>query len=200
MASGPLIANGAAPASLAPGAAAAPAESEQLPSHLPDLGLRDYAGSELAQELRERVVRRAELAGRRARIAELPVDQLWEIPCRCARGLRCRVPPVLTAAPTARAHARATAHAAAAPPPSLSTRRPLTIFSVRDYSRPSPHEGRRRARDEVPFLFKAFESGQSPPPRPGTRRAELPRAATIHEYLDWTVTANAPESPEDLVR
>lgn len=71
---------------------------------------------------------------------------------------------------------------------------------MRDFSRPSPHEGRRRARDEVPFLFKAFESGQSPPPRPGTRRAELPRAATIHEYLDWTVTANAPESPEDLVR
>ena len=114
-------ANGAAlQAPLAPGAAAAPAESEHLPSHLPDLGLRDYAGSERAQELRERVARRAELAGPRARIAELPVDQLWEIPCRCARDRhRSGRPAALTAPPTARA--RAAAHAAAGlrprPPP-----------------------------------------------------------------------------------
>ena len=45
----------------------------------------------------------------------------------------------------------------------------------------------------MPFLFKAFESGQAPPPRPGTKKAEEPRAATIHEYLDWTVTSNDAE-------
>lgn len=47
------------------------------------------------------------------------------------------------------------------------------------------------ARREVPFLFKAFETGQMRPPRPGTKAAEEPRASTIHEYLDWTVTAAA---------
>lgn len=102
MASGPSIANCGAAKAPPSGAAAAPAgaESEQLPSHLPDLGLRDYAGSELAQELRDRQARRAELAGPRARIAELPVDQLWEIPCRCARDRRrSGRPPVLTAPP-----------------------------------------------------------------------------------------------------
>lgn len=45
----------------------------------------------------------------------------------------------------------------------------------------------------MPFLFKAFESGQARPPRPGTKKAEEPRAATIHEYLDWTVTSNDSE-------
>ena len=53
--------------------------------------------------------------------------------------------------------------------------------------------GRQLARADVPFLFKAFESGQAPPPRPGTKKAEEPRAATIHEYLDWTVTSNDAE-------
>ena len=54
-------------------------------------------------------------------------------------------------------------------------------------------QGRRMARDELPFLFKAFEQGQAPPPRAGTKKADMPRAATIHEYLDWTVTASAPQ-------
>lgn len=49
------------------------------------------------------------------------------------------------------------------------------------------------ARNDVPFLFKAFESGQARPPRPGTKKAEEPRSATIHEYLDWTVTSNDSE-------
>jgi GNAT superfamily N-acetyltransferase len=40
--------------------------------------------------------------------------------------------------------------------------------------------------------------GQQPPPRPGTKRAEEPRAATIHEYLDWTVNASEPEDPDEL--
>lgn len=49
-------------------------------------------------------------------------------------------------------------------------------------------EGATLARADMPFLFKAFESGQAPPPRPGTKKAEETRAATIHEYLDWTLT------------
>jgi hypothetical protein len=41
---------------------------------------------------------------------------------------------------------------------------------------------------------------QAPPPRPGTKKAEQPRAATIHEYLDWTVTSSAAEDEDELVR
>jgi hypothetical protein len=52
----------------------------------------------------------------------------------------------------------------------------------------SKKEGVAAARSDVPFLFKAFETGQAPPPRPGTKKAEETRAATIHEYLDWTLT------------
>ena len=55
--------------------------------------------------------------------------------------------------------------------------------------------GARAARDDLPFLFRAFEAGQVPPPRPGTKKAAEARAATIHEYLDWTLTAEA--SPSD---
>lgn len=29
---------------------------------------------------------------------------------------------------------------------------------------------------------------------------QVPRAATIHEYLDWTVTASEAEDPDELVR
>eukprot|EP00887_Chlorella_sp_A99_P000558 scaffold17.g558.t1 len=76
--------------------------------------------------------------------------------------------------------------------------RPQVVFAIRDYSRPTPKEGRAAARAEVPYLFKAFETGQKPPPRPGTKKAEQPRAATIHEYLDWTVTASEPEDPDEL--
>ena len=74
------------------------------------------------------------------------------------------------------------------------------VFALRDYSQPDPTTGRQNARAEVPFLFKAFESGQAPPPRPGTKKAEQPRAATIHEYLDWTVTASEATDPDELVR
>jgi hypothetical protein len=43
-------------------------------------------------------------------------------------------------------------------------------------------------------------AAQAPPPRPGTKKAEQPRAATIHEYLDWTVTNAEGSDPDDLVR
>lgn len=32
------------------------------------------------------------------------------------------------------------------------------------------------------------------------RCTQVPRAATIHEYLDWTVTASEAEDPDELVR
>ena len=57
-------------------------------------------------------------------------------------------------------------------------------------------EGIRCARQDLPFLFRAFEAGQAPPPRPGTKRATEARAATIHEYLDWTVSAEE-STPEE---
>lgn len=73
--------------------------------------------------------------------------------------------------------------------------RPLVAYEIRDYHHP---DGRRLARFDLPFLFKAFETGQTAPPRAGTKNAAKPRAATIHEYLDWTVTAEEPKRPIDL--
>lgn len=75
--------------------------------------------------------------------------------------------------------------------------RPAVAYEVRDYHYP---DGRKDARFDLPFLFKAFETGQQPPPRPGTKNAAKPRAATIHEYLDWTVMADEPKNSTDLVR
>ena len=60
--------------------------------------------------------------------------------------------------------------------------------------------GAATARHDVPFLFKAFETGQMRPPRAGTKAAEAPRASTIHEYLDWTFTAAEGADEDDLVR
>lgn len=76
--------------------------------------------------------------------------------------------------------------------------RPNVVLQIKNYSVPTAAEGRQRARSDIPFLFKAFETGQAPPPRPGTKKAEVPRAATIHEYLDWTVTASEAEDPDEL--
>lgn len=73
--------------------------------------------------------------------------------------------------------------------------RPTVAYEVRDYREP---DGRRLSRLELPFLFKAFETGQQAPPRAGSKNATKPRAATIHEYLDWTV-AEEPKQPLDLV-
>ena len=60
--------------------------------------------------------------------------------------------------------------------------------------------GAQYARSDVPFLFKAFETGQMRPPRPGTKAAQQPRASTIHEYLDWTFMAVEGADEDDLVR
>jgi hypothetical protein len=77
------------------------------------------------------------------------------------------------------------------PPHSLSFLSPPPLYSQIDRK-----EGIRCARADLPFLFRAFEAGQAPPPRPGTKRATEARAATIHEYLDWTVSAEE-STPEE---
>lgn len=107
----------------------------------------------------ERQARRDVLREFRQRIANLPYDELFELPAR-----------------------------------------PNVVMEVKDYSKPDASIGRATARTDVPFLFKAFEQGQTPPPRPGSKKAntQAPRAFTIHEYLDWTVTATEPAGPDCL--
>ena len=78
--------------------------------------------------------------------------------------------------------------------------RPNVYYEIRDYALPNKVEGAKAARADVPYLFKSFETGQARPPRPGTKNAQLPRAATIHEYLDWTVTAQGSHALDELVR
>lgn len=89
--------------------------------------------------------------------------------------------------------------------------RPSVLYQLRDYSRAagfappedpacSRGEGARAAREDLPFLFRAFEAGHPPPPAPGSKEAEAPRASTIHEYLDWTVSAAEANGPDELVR
>jgi hypothetical protein len=180
------------------------------------------------KERAARQARRDELKEYRRTIEQLPLNHWWESPGRCATPPPAAAPPPPAAVPPLQglparpglargAPAASRGRAAAAlpcpaqprrlpaaqppqpPPRRLDACRPTTVFGLRHYGHPSALEGRRAARDEVPFLFKAFESGQQPPPRPGTKRAELPRAATIHEYLDWTVTASEPEDPDELV-
>lgn len=80
------------------------------------------------------------------------------------------------------------------------TGRPNVFYELRDYAQPNKVEGAKTARADVPYLFKSFETGQARPPRPGTKNAQLPRAATIHEYLDWTVTAQGSRALDELVR
>ena len=75
-------------------------------------------------------------------------------------------------------------------------RNPTVLYDLRQYDK--LQEGPRLARFELPFLFKAFETGQAPPPRPGSKNAVENRPSTIHEYLDWTVTAEPP-SPNFLL-
>lgn len=89
--------------------------------------------------------------------------------------------------------------------------RPTILYQLRDYSTAagfappedpacSRGDGARAAREDLPFLFRAFEAGHPPPPPPGSKEAEAPRASTIHEYLDWTVSAAEANAPDELVR
>lgn len=51
--------------------------------------------------------------------------------------------------------------------------------------------GAKCAREDFGFLFKAFEAGQTPPHRL-KKGSELELVPTIHQYLDWTITASSP--------
>ncbi|KAI8464587.1 MAG: hypothetical protein J3K34DRAFT_113160 [Monoraphidium minutum] len=67
--------------------------------------------------------------------------------------------------------------------------RPNVCYMIRNYS-VDPAKGVADARAEAGFMFKAFETGQIGPRRLARMVGEdAPRNATIHEYLDWTVTA-----------
>ncbi|KAF8069455.1 hypothetical protein HT031_001571 [Scenedesmus sp. PABB004] len=65
--------------------------------------------------------------------------------------------------------------------------RPNVIYCIKDY-RADKVAGAAEARSDMPFLFKAFETGQIGPRRLSRLAGDKPRNATIHEYLDWTVT------------
>lgn len=88
--------------------------------------------------------------------------------------------------------------------------RPAVLWCVRDYTAANwadPDGGAERgkaqaesARSDAPFLFKAFETGQIGPRRLARLAPEQrPRAATIHEYLDWTVTGRKAAQDGDYV-
>ena len=65
--------------------------------------------------------------------------------------------------------------------------RPNVLYALKDY-RADKEAGARECRSDMPFLFKAFETGQIGPRRLSRFVGDKPRNATIHEYLDWTVT------------
>jgi hypothetical protein len=65
--------------------------------------------------------------------------------------------------------------------------RPNVVWSLKNYT-PDKVAGAQECRSDMPFLFKAFETGQIGPRRLSRLVGDKPRNATIHEYLDWTVT------------
>ncbi|KAG2453689.1 hypothetical protein HYH02_001901 [Chlamydomonas schloesseri] len=77
--------------------------------------------------------------------------------------------------------------------------RPHVVYQLRSYANTAnPEEAALAARSDSPFLFKAFETGQIGPKRLARIHGGKPRVHTIHEYLDWTVTAQAAEGDDDL--
>lgn len=76
--------------------------------------------------------------------------------------------------------------------------RPNVCFQVRSYGDLGPKLGAEEARAEILFLFKAFETGQKSPARLAKKYGES-RQPTIHEYLDWTVTAAPPQVRYDIL-
>lgn len=66
--------------------------------------------------------------------------------------------------------------------------RPHVCYKLLNYGDKSLPDGAKCAREDMPFLFKAFESGQTPPHRLQKLHGNA-RQPTIHEYLDWTCTA-----------
>lgn len=79
--------------------------------------------------------------------------------------------------------------------------RPHVVYQVRSYANPTaPESAAAAARNDMPFLFKAFETGQIGPKRMAKMHGGQARDATIHEYLDWTVTAQGADQDGELVR
>ncbi len=71
--------------------------------------------------------------------------------------------------------------------------RPHVVYQMRSYASTSGDaeataEAAAHARADLPFLFKAFETGQIGPKKLAKMQGGAPRVATIHEYLDWTLT------------
>ena len=71
--------------------------------------------------------------------------------------------------------------------------RPHVVYQMRSYASISEDaeataEAAAHARADLPFLFKAFEIGQIGPKKLAKMHGGAPRVATIHEYLDWTLT------------
>lgn len=66
--------------------------------------------------------------------------------------------------------------------------RPNVVYCIRDYRAEPKSAQALEARSDMPFLFKAFETGQIGPRRLSRLAGDRPRSMTIHEYLDWTVT------------
>lgn len=80
--------------------------------------------------------------------------------------------------------------------------RPHVVYQIRSYASHNATEAEaaaKLAREDAPFLFKAFETGQIGPKRLAKIHGDKPRMATIHEYLDWTVTAQAAAEDDELV-
>lgn len=76
--------------------------------------------------------------------------------------------------------------------------RPHVVYQVRSYSAATSPQATVHARNDVPFLFKAFETGQIGPKKMAKMHGGKARVATIHEYLDWTVTAQSAEEDDEL--
>jgi hypothetical protein len=77
--------------------------------------------------------------------------------------------------------------------------RPNVMYSIKDY-RADKLAGAQECRSDMSFLFKAFETGQIGPRRLTRLVGEnKPRNATIHEYLDWTVTGKEAATEGDYV-
>eukprot|EP01026_Neomeris_dumetosa_P029967 TRINITY_DN2410_c0_g1_i14.p2 TRINITY_DN2410_c0_g1~~TRINITY_DN2410_c0_g1_i14.p2 ORF type:complete len:292 (+),score=26.69 TRINITY_DN2410_c0_g1_i14:263-1138(+) len=74
------------------------------------------------------------------------------------------------------------------------TGRPTVMYQLYDFSGQGPDY----CRSLAGFLFKAFEQGQTPPSRLKDGGEIERREATIHEYLNWTITASPPEHENDL--
>lgn len=80
--------------------------------------------------------------------------------------------------------------------------RPTVVYQIRSYTSPNEtaEQAAKQAREDAPFLFRAFETGQVGPKKLAKLHGgTAPRMATIHEYLDWTVTAQQADEDDELV-